>query len=75
MNLTMSYQSIINTLDKMGDHHDKEVLQWRDSLQKVWHFNSIKHSCDLINDRLMHAIILYNIAFDAETITTEPYTS
>ena len=35
MNLTMSYKSIINTLDKMGDHHDKEVLQWQDSLQKV----------------------------------------
>ena len=29
------YNVNVNTLDKMGDHHDKEVLQWWDSLQKV----------------------------------------
>ena len=71
MNLTMSYQSIINTLDKMGDHHSGGILCKRYDISN----QSDIAACDLINDRLMHAIILYNIEFDAETITTEPYTS
>lgn len=35
LNITMSYQTVIDMATKMGVGHDNEVLGWRDKLKEL----------------------------------------
>ena len=35
LKLCVSYSTVINLLNRLGENHDAEVLEWSDSLQKV----------------------------------------
>lgn len=33
--MTLSHASVIRLITKFGDHHDKEVIEWRDTLKQL----------------------------------------
>lgn len=46
--MTLSHASVIRLITKFGDHHDKEVIEWRDTLKQLLADTTFQSNADCV---------------------------